>query len=226
MLVMVHQHRLFQIVVVNLVCDAKADKESPDGWNWSKITSQNATSNWKFVPIGSQHFNGLPEATVKVLKRSLVHAINPGVELSYPELVTLLAKISYSINARPLGLCSTSNTSQQEDIMLPLTPNMLLLGRSSDLSPPMVYSSEDKFSRRLAYIEQVEADWWSRWHKQVLPTLFTYKKWKRKKENLRKGDIVMMSYEGHFKDDYTLAKVVETYPDEEGLVRVATVAYK
>ena len=208
------------------VRDAKADKESPDGWNWSKITSQNATSNWKFVPIGSQHFNGLPEATVKVLKRSLVHAINPGVELSYPELVTLLAKILYSINARPLGLCSTPNTSQQEDIMLPLTPNMLLLGRSSDLSPPMVYSSEDKFSRRLAYIEQVEADWWSRWHKQVLPTLFTYKKWKRKKENLKKGDIVMMSYAGHFKDDYTLAKVVETHPDEEGLVRVATVAYK
>ena len=103
------------------------------------------------MPIGSQHFNGLPEATVKVLKRSLVHAINPGVELSYPELVTLLAKISYSINARPLGLCSTPNTSQQEDIMLPLTPNMLLLGRSSDLSPPMVYSSEDKFSRRRLY---------------------------------------------------------------------------
>ena len=36
----------------------------------------------------------------------------------------------------------------------------------------------------------------------------------------------MLSYAGHFKDDYTLAKVVETHPDEEGLVRVATVAFK
>ena len=203
-----------------------AEKESPDQWNWKKITSNNATTCWKFVPVGCQHFNGLPEATVKVLKRSLGHALHPGVELSYPELVTLLSKISYSVNSRPLGLCSISNSSQQEDIMLPLTPNMMLLGKSSNLSPPMIYSADDKFCRRLAYVDQVEQEWWSRWYKQVLPTLFTYKKWKRKQTNLQVGDIVMMQYPGHFKDDYTLAKVSAVHPDDEGLVRVVTVQYR
>ena len=201
-------------------------QDSPDKWDWKKITSSNSASSWQFVPIGSQHYNGLPESTVKVLKKSLVLALNPGVELVYPELVTLLAKISYSINARPLGLSNTSSSSEQEDTMLPLTPNMLLLGRSSDLSPPLIYSEDQKFCSRLAYVSQVEQDWWDRWHKSVLPTLFPYKKWKKRQENIRVGDIVMLRYPGHFKDDYCLAKVSEVYPDEEGLVRTCQVQYR
>ena len=178
------------------------------------------------MPIGSQHINGLPEATVKVLKRSLKNALHPGVQLTYPELVTLLSKISYSINSRPLGLCSTSDSSQQEDVMLPLTPNMLLIGRSSNISPPLDYSSDERYCQRLAYVSQVEEDWWKRWYRQVLPTLFTYKRWKRKQNNLCVGDIVLLHYPGHFKDDYTLAKVTQVHPDDDDLVRVVTVSYR
>jgi hypothetical protein len=98
--------------------ESLAEKDSPGQWNWDRITRDNTTSTWHFVPVVSQHFNGLPEATVKVLKKSLNLALNPGIELNYPELITLLAKISYSINARPLGLCSTSSTSQQDDVMM------------------------------------------------------------------------------------------------------------
>ena len=206
--------------------ESLADKESPGKWNWQEITAKNSASSWEFVPIGSQHFNGLPEATVKVLKKSLLLALHPGVELTYPELVTLLAKISYSINARPLGLSSVSNTSQQEDIMMPISPNMLLLGRSSDTSPPLIYSEDERFCTRLAYIAQLEQEWWDRWYKQVLPTLFTYKRWKKKQENLVVGDIVLLRYAGHFKDDYCLARVSEVHPDDEGLVRVVTVQFR
>ena len=106
--------------------------------------------------------------------------LHPGVELSYPELITLLAKITYSGNSRPLVLANISPSSQQEDHMMPLTPNMLLLARSSNVSPSLVYSGEDRFCARLAYVAQVEKEWWDRWIKQVLPTLFSYKKWKTK----------------------------------------------
>ena len=98
----------------------KSEKETPLKWDRSRITSENSASNWTFVPIGSPHYNGLPEATVKVLKRTLNLSLHPGVELSYPELVTLLAKISYTVNSRPLGLANVSQSSQQEDNMLPL----------------------------------------------------------------------------------------------------------
>ena len=110
--------------------------------------------------------------------------------------------------------------------MLPLTPNMLLLGRSSDSSPPLIYSEDQKFCSRLAYVSQVEQEWWDRWHKSVLPTLFPYKKWKKKQENVAVGDVVMLKYPGHFKDDYCLARVSEVYPDEEGLVRTCQVQYR
>ena len=84
--------------------DSKGDNSTPISWDWNKITRDNAASNWTFVPIGSPHFNGLPEATIKVLKKTLSLALAPGVDLTYPEMVTLPAKISYTVNARPLGL--------------------------------------------------------------------------------------------------------------------------
>ena len=205
---------------------AQSEKETPLKWDWSRITSENSASNWTFVPIGSPHYNGLPEATVKVLKRTLNLSLHPGVELSYPELVTLLAKISYTVNSRPLGLANVSQSSQQEDNMLPLSPNMLLLGRSSNFSPSMEFSSDDRFCARLAYVGQVEKEWWDRWIKVVLPTLFSYKKWKLKQKNLEVGELVMIRYPGHFKDDYCIAKVTAVHPSDDGLVRQVTVSYR
>ena len=120
-------------------------KEAPESWDWNKIKKENSSSTWEYVPCGSQHHNGLSEAMVKAMKRSLANALNPGVLLAYDELVTLLARISCSINSRPLGFTNVSGTDQQEDISMPLTPNHMLLGRSSPESPPLEYSEKDKF---------------------------------------------------------------------------------
>ena len=205
---------------------AEGDKESPNQWDWKRITRENSASTWQFVPIGSPHFNGLPEATVKVLKRTLSMSLRPGVELNYPELVTLLARISYTVNSRPLGLANVSQSDHQEDMMMPLTPNMMLLSRSSSNSPPMEYSPDERFCARLAYVAQVEKEWWDRWIKVVLPTLFSYKKWKTKQKNLEVGELVLLRYPGQFKDDYCMAKITETHPSEDGLVRQVTIAFK
>ena len=109
--------------------------------------------------------------------------------------------------------------------MMSLCPNMLLLGRSSNVSPSLVYSSEDRFCARLAYVAQVEKEWWDLWIKQVLPTLFSYRKWKTKQENIVAGELVMLRYPGQFKDDYCLAKVITAKPDDDNLVRKVTVTF-
>ena len=215
-----------QLVSAGLVLAKKKDVVSPSEWDWSQITRKNQASNWHFVPIGSPHFNGLPESTVKILKKTLKLALHPGVVLSYPELQTLLAKITYTVNSRPLGLVSTSGSSNQEDTLMPLTPNMLLLGRSSSISPPMVYTDDERFCSRLAYVSQVEQEWWSRWIKTVLPTLLSYKRWKKKKENLKRGEIVLLRYPKQFRDDYCLAKITEAKADDDGLIRKVTVSYR
>ena len=212
-----------QLVSAGRVLEAK---ESPESWDWARITSENKTTSWEFVPIGSQHRNGLPEATVKVLKNSLAHALHPGVILDYGEFITLLARISYSINQRPLGLGHISQSSMQEDNMMPLTPNMMLLGRTSNESPPMEYNEDERFCARLNYVATVETEWWKKWVKEVMPTLLPYTKWKKEQKNLKPGDVVLMRYEGNVKDDYKLAMVEMVHPDEKGLVRTVTVKFR
>ena len=203
-----------------------AEKNSPKGWDWASVVRANSASDWQFVPVGAQHRNGLAEATVKVLKQSLKHAIAPGVTLSYSELNTLLAEISFTINCRPLGLRNVSGESNQEDFLSPLTPNQLLLGRTDDNGPVLDYVADDRFTQRLAYVTQVYNCWWEKWIRQVLPTLMPLKRWKAVKRNLQKDDVVMMLYPGNLKNDYRLARVVKVYPDSKGLVRTVDVVYR
>ena len=146
--------------------------------------------------------------------------------MTYDELVTLLARITSAINSRPLGLSSTSNTDQQEDNLVPLTPNHMLLGRSSPETPPMEYSDSDKFCQRVAFVAAVEKEWWDRWKKFVFPTMFPLRKWKQEKDNLIVGDVVLLTFSGKVKDSYTLARVTEVHPDEKNLVRRVTVKFR
>ena len=88
-------------------------------------------------------------------------------------------------------------------------------------------SEEDgKFVRRLAYVTSVYESWWSRWIKQVLPTLVPIRRWRHKKKNLNVGDVVMIMYPNQMKDDYRVGKIVAVHPDSSKLVRTVTVAYR
>ena len=203
-----------------------AEKEKPGSWDWAEVVRANSVSEWEFVPIGSQHRNGLAESTVKVLKKSLGLALAPGVVLSFSELVTLLAQITHSINCRPLGLDRTSGDSQQEDEFLPITPNHLLLGRSGEDAPPIEFEETGSLTRRMAYVSQVHEAWWRLWIKQVLPTLIPIRRWKKKSRNVAVGDVCFLHYSGNLKDDYRLVRIVKTHPDKNGLVRTVTVSYR
>ena len=114
-----------------------AEKDVPSKTlDWERVQSEFGTQTvWEFVPPGCQWQNGLCESMVKVLKKSLNHALSPGVILSYGELITLLARISHSINSRPLSIAAVSPTSQQEDVMMPITANPCFLGTTPFMFP-------------------------------------------------------------------------------------------
>ena len=213
-----------QLVAAGIVL---ANKDLPvNRLDWQKVTSVNSTTDWHFVPVGGQHRNGLSEATVKILKKSLYLAIHPSVQLTYAELVTLLARISFSINSRPLAIGYTSPNSQQEDSLLPLTPNHLLLGRASLDVPDLEYDESNKFSARLSYVQEVFNSWWKRWIDDVLPTLVPCRRWRDIRKNLDVNDIVMMHYDGNLADDYRIARVVAVFKVKRGLVGTAKVAFR
>ena len=199
---------------------------TPRKWDWKEVVRRNSTVLWEFVPVGAAHRNGLAESTVKILKRCLKLALSPGVVLSYSELITLLAKISHSINSRPLGVKNISADSLQEDYLVPITPNHILIGRSDGEVPPLDYIEDSSTTARLAYVTELYNTWWDAWIQQVLPTLMPVRKWKKRSKNLSVGDVVMMYYEGNIKDDYRLAMVLQVHPDSKGLVRTVTIGYR
>ena len=90
----------------------------------------------------------------------------------------------------------------------------------------MEYDESDKLTARLAYVSEVYNAWWRAWYQQVLPTLVPCKKWRKESRNLQVGDIVFMYYPSSVQDDYRLAKITETFPDEKGLVRTVRVCYR
>ena len=203
-----------------------AKKDMPgQAVDWGKVTRDNRCTSWVFVPVGCQWRNQT-EAMVKVMKTALHHALPSGLVLRYSEMVTLLARVAFSINSRPLALGDVSGTSQQDDDLMPLTPNQLLLGHTTSEVPEMEYDDCDKFSTRLNYIKSVHNEWWRRWIQDVLPTLIPCRKWKDQKRNLRVGDVVMMVYEGNFVNDYRLAMVTQVFPDEREIVRTVEISYR
>ena len=203
------------------------EKDLPaNAFNWKQVISSDSRTKWIFVPAGGQHRNGLAESTVKVMKKSLNLALQAGEVLVYPELVTLLARIATSVNSRPLSIGRISSTSEQEDILMPLTPNHLLLARSTSEPTNIEYEEGDKFSKRMVYVQNLQNEWWKRWISEVLPTLIPCKKWKHPKVNLKPDDIVMVHYPGNMTDDYRIAKVTQVFPDKKKLVRTVEIAYR
>ena len=164
---------------------------------------------------------------MKVLKQSLMHALPTGVVLSFSELNTLCAKISFAINSRPIGVGNVSHSSQQDDCLSVITPNQLLLGRTGDTSPAIDYKEEDgRFTKRLAYVTTVYDAWWSRWIKLVLKTLVPIRRWRKAKRNLCEGDVVLIEYANPVKDEYRVGRILKVHPDSSGLVRTVTIAYR
>ena len=203
------------------------EKDMPvNSFNWKHVISRDSRTKWIFVPAGGQHRNGLAESTVKVMKKSLNLALQAGEVLVYAEMVTLLARIATSVNSRPLSIGSVSSNSEQEDILMPLTPNHLLLARSTSEPTNLEYEEGDKFSRRMAFVQCLQDEWWKRWIAEVLPTLVPCKKWKKPRANLKPEDIVMVNYPGNMTDDYRLAKVTKVFPDRKKLVRTVEISYR
>ena len=104
--------------------------EDPESWDWERIRQETAPSGttWKYTPPGCQFRNGLAESRIKALKHSLTHVLSgEGSRINYAEFRVFLSRCADVINSRPIGVCHHNKAT---DEILPLTPNLLLLGRS------------------------------------------------------------------------------------------------
>ena len=209
-----------QLVKAGMVLGADSH---PTNWNWRRIVEANKATNWTFTEVGCQWRNGLSESMVKLTKKCLDKAVPEDAKITYGEFVTLLAGITYTINCRPIGVFDSHDLEEE---IQPITPNILLIGRSDNDSKRPEYDTNISLPKRSAYVKNLLDKWWALWIRQVWPHLIPCKKWRTERKNLKVGDVCLLYFPGALSGRYKLVRVVETFPDAKGLVRTCSIIYK
>lgn len=169
---------------------------------------------WEFIPPQAPHWGGLWEAGVKSMKYHLRRMMRESVH-TFQEYTTMLAEIEACMNSRPL--CPVSD---DPDDLSVLTPAHFLIGDNL-LCPPRP-SLLDIHTSRLSKWKQISQKiehFKKRWRAEYLSKLQYRNKWMRQCDNVRVGDMVLVKEDGAPPSKWLLGRIMETFPDEEGLVR-------
>ena len=104
---------------------------------------------------------------------------------------------------------------------------MLLTRRSGVDLPAREYDDDENPSKRLAYKEDLESAWWSRWVVQCFDSLIPSKTWSQARRGVKVGDVVLISYSDKSKSGTFKFGIVESVEvDPDGLIRTCVVGYR
>ena len=136
--------------------------------------------------------------------------------LTYEELETVSCQVEACLNSRPI----IAHTSHVTDAILTLTSGHFLIGKTMvAYSETLIPSLLKRWNRCQAMVQHFLA----RWSKEYLQTLQAKGKWRAIQPNLQVGDVVILKEDKTFACYWPLAKVLQTYPGKDGLVRVAKI---
>ena len=177
---------------------------------------------WVTSPANSPWRQGRTETRIRCLKRLLKIAVG-SIKLSPTELQTVLFEVANLSNERPLGVVKTPRADGTFGV---LTPNNLLLGRSTNQVPDdSGLAVRMKRSDRYQLIQTVTADFWHHWAQQVTPEAVIRQKWHKTGRNLTPGDVVLIHDKNPIKGKYQLGIVKTVRESDDSLVRSCSVAY-
>ena len=176
---------------------------------------------WETSPADSPWRQGKVERRIAIVKKHIQRAIGD-TRLTPLELQTILLEIANICNERPITLAKPRDDGSYSLI----TPNQLLMGRSSNLLPDDVDVSEGlPVTSRYRLISHVTGVFWQRWSAEVSPSLVVRQKWHRESRNLCSGDVVMIAEPTKLKARYKLAVVEDVKVSRDGFVRSAMLRY-
>ena len=175
---------------------------------------------WTFGVPDSPWHQGAVESLIKSVKKSFKMIVH-NHRLTMSEFMTTCYEIANIVNERPLGL----QPSIDANINI-LTPNCLLMGRATASNPNVWVPEYLSIQNRCGLVGEVIAQFWKYWIQYFAPSLVYQKKWNKRSEEIKVGDVVLVLDNDHFKGKYRLALVTETHISKDGKVRTATVSYK
>ena len=181
------------------------DNAAKNGTDWA----------WCFHPADAPHRNGTAEAAVKLMKRALTSLRGATESLTWGEFQTLLFQAANLTNERPID----AHAQEQEESVDYITPNSLILGRSSVGGDTDGLDLVTHPWRRLRNIHNLVDRFWTRWNELAGPNLFVREKWHTKERNVQIGDIVWIADSNALRGQFRLGLVTATRPDRHGVVR-------
>ena len=173
---------------------------------------------WKFEPPSAPHFGGAWERLVQCTKKTM-KAILADKAVSKEVLRTALVEAEGILNSRPI-----THVSNDAGDIEALTPNHFLLLRANPSYEDAEVSDREINSTKMWQQSQALASFfWRRFTKEYLSSLTERKKWKEKKQNLKEGDVVLVTEPNQPQGVWPLGRIVSTHPGQDGLVRAVTV---
>ena len=140
------------------------------------------------------------------------------VEFSENEFHTLMCVVERILNDRPITPVSDGINDDA-----PLTPNHILLLRPNSCAPLDVQSD---YRKAYQQVKKHADSFWSKWHELYLSQLQARQKCFHPVRNLKVGDLVFMCGENLPRSRWPLARVMQVFPGDDGLVRSVEVRHK
>ena len=181
---------------------------------------------WVFSPEYAPWYNGISESLVKSVKTPLKKTLSH-VHVSFEEKTTILCKIEFILNNRPLIILENSDIDCQ-----PLTPFSLMGGGEviSNLPPlNLIKKSDFKIDsifveRRIKYIDNLVNNFWNKWSKNYLQELsqFHFAARGRKKlvEKIPKiGEFVLIKDDKLSRNLWPLGEIIDILPSRDRNIR-------
>ena len=163
---------------------------------------------------------------MRKFKRTLKHKFKERM-MKLLEMETALKIVASVANSRPLSARYGQQGGCDPDFLTPLTPNMMLTGRTNSEIPNRDYDCSSSPLVRLEYVQRVVIEWWEQFKIQNFTSLVPTQKWQQERRNMRVGDVVLVQYSSKsLPGTYRLARVIEVEVDQvDGLVHTCTVVY-
>ena len=200
--------------------------------NWDEISNQVGAqgTDWRLTAKGCSWRNGLAERVIRSARHTLAHELKLGEMLDFHQFGAVLSVVAAVLNSRPLSLKVTPEGEYHA-----LAPRDILFGRAG--------RSLDAASRDLEFTLDLDQDvtlrhmceaqakivraWKRKWKEAVFPDMVARPKWRVQYRNVVPGDIGHVRYERKVGDHKSrLALVEDALPDEDGVVRTITVAFR
>ena len=204
----------------NLQSVRKVMHEKITAWEDARPLVQHhfPSMHWHSNPPYSPSYGGHYESLIKVLKNAFKHLARwPRYLFDDEQLYTGLKEAAAMANMRPLTAPSTDPHDPP-----PLKPSDFLHSEVLGMVPD--WRRTTLHTKVKTELEEFQEELWERMRKEVLPGLQKPRTW-GKQNLIQTGDLVLYNHDDWRPDFWPLARVIESYPNQDGEARNVKIRY-